>query len=102
MPFVKTLFDQPNLHRGGGIVGLGEITYVCNSRSGGLVVTPSHNNPTCLNFPNGTINIALSGGASPYTYSWSPNVIDSSSATGLSAGTYTISIDDSVNDNVTF
>jgi gliding motility-associated-like protein len=44
---------------------------------------------------NGSINIAMSGGSPPYTYSWSPNVSTSSSAKNLVSGIYTIVVTDS-------
>ncbi|MGG9970869.1 gliding motility-associated C-terminal domain-containing protein [Ferruginibacter sp. SUN002] len=50
-------------------------------------------NPGCI-APTGSITIEESGGASPYTYSWSPNVGNTASISGLLAGTYTITVTD--------
>lgn len=43
---------------------------------------------------DGTISISTTGPNPPFTYSWSPNVSSDSSATGLCADTYTITITD--------
>ena len=50
--------------------------------------------PTPCGVSNGTATAAGSGGALPYTYSWSPGSQTGSTATGLSAGTYTAIITD--------
>ncbi len=41
---------------------------------------------------NGSVTITPIGGASPYSYTWSPNVSVTNSATSLCAGNYTINI----------
>lgn len=41
---------------------------------------------------NGTITITPSGGTTPYSYVWSPNVSSTNTATGLSAGTYRVTV----------
>jgi hypothetical protein len=49
----------------------------------------------CVGHSNGNATISTGGGTSPYTYSWSTIPVQTSaSATGLSAGTYTITITD--------
>uniref|UniRef100_UPI0040491557 T9SS type A sorting domain-containing protein n=2 Tax=Flavobacterium sp. TaxID=239 RepID=UPI0040491557 len=46
--------------------------------------------------PNlGSATVAVSGGTAPYFYSWSPSGGSDATATGLSAGTYTVTITDS-------
>ena len=64
-----------------------------------LTATPTVGNPTCNGLANGSISIAVSGGAGPYTWTYSgpssgsggpsssPIVIN-----GLTGGTYTINI----------
>jgi hypothetical protein len=47
------------------------------------------------NGANGQITSTVSGGVAPYSYNWSPTGGNNSSATGLSQGTYTLSITDS-------
>jgi hypothetical protein len=76
-------------------------TYLCSQYGGGLTITSTVENNFCQNFPDGSISLAVSGGNPPYTYSWSPNVSDTSNATGLSPGTFTITVADSANDSVT-
>ncbi len=75
--------------------------YVCSQRSGGLIVTPTVIYNLCNNFPDGTISLTATGGYRPYTYIWSPNVSTDSTATGLSAGTYSVTVKDSLQDSLT-
>lgn len=48
----------------------------------------------CNAAADGSITLATIGGAGNYTYTWSPNVSTTSSATNLSANTYNITITD--------
>lgn len=50
-------------------------------------------NPTCGN-ANGSASVSVTGGTPGYTYNWSPSGGTNASATGLSAGTYTVTITD--------
>ncbi|MFW0739220.1 T9SS type A sorting domain-containing protein [Flavobacterium sp. T12S277] len=59
-----------------------------------LVVVPSQTNVSCNGGANGTATVAVSGGTTPYTYSWSPSGGTAATATGLSAGTYIVTITD--------
>ena len=43
---------------------------------------------------NGSINIAMSGGSPPYSYTWSPNVSNTSFAKNLVSQTYTVTVTD--------
>jgi len=43
---------------------------------------------------NGSIDITMSGGSEPYSYTWSPNVSTTSSAKNLASGAYTIIVVD--------
>ena len=51
-------------------------------------------NVGCNGGTGGSATIGVKGGASPYTYSWSPNTNTTKTASGLSAGTYTVSVTD--------
>ncbi|HQQ93200.1 MAG TPA: T9SS type A sorting domain-containing protein [Bacteroidia bacterium] len=51
-------------------------------------------NVTCNAGTNGAINLSVSGGTSPYTYSWSPSGGSSAYAGSLGAGSYTCLISD--------
>jgi len=43
---------------------------------------------------NGTASVTATGATSPYTYTWSPSGGNSTNATGLSGGNYTVTISD--------
>ncbi|MEP7317208.1 MAG: gliding motility-associated C-terminal domain-containing protein [Panacibacter sp.] len=58
-----------------------------------LLHTISLVKPDCT-ASNGNISITMSGGVSPYNYSWSPNVSNTSSAKNLPSGTYTVTVTD--------
>ena len=47
----------------------------------------------CFAGNNGSVNLTVSGGTSPYTYAWSNGAV-SEDLTGLAAGTYTVNITD--------
>jgi hypothetical protein len=55
----------------------------------------SSSNVTCYGSKTGSASVSVTGGTTPYTYLWSPNVSSSSSCSTLSAGTYTITTHDS-------
>ena len=60
-----------------------------------LTITSSQTNVTCNGGANGTATItSTSGGTAPYTYTWSPAVSATNSATGLAAGTYSVTVTD--------
>lgn len=52
-----------------------------------LAATSTQTNIDCTT-PSGQISYTVTGGVTPYTYSWSPNVSTTSMASGLSAGNY--------------
>ena len=52
------------------------------------------NQNLCFGNTNGAISIIANGGSGGYTYNWSPSGGTSSSATGLSAGIYTVLVSD--------
>ncbi len=51
--------------------------------------------PTTCSANNGSAYIIMYGGKEPYTYTWSPGGMTTDSVTGLSAGSYTVSVTDS-------
>lgn len=60
-----------------------------------LTVSTTHTNETCDYLNNGTATAIVSGGTPAYTYSWSPSAKTTQTATGLTAGTYTVIVKDS-------
>lgn len=58
-----------------------------------LNITSSSTDPTCFSGSDGTASLTVTGGQSPYTYSWS-NGATGASISGLSAGTYTATVTD--------
>ncbi|MBC8643831.1 SprB repeat-containing protein [Flavobacterium lindanitolerans] len=56
---------------------------------------------SCNGGANGTATVAPTGGTPPYTYSWAPSGGTAATATGLAAGTYTVTVTDNNNCRVT-
>lgn len=54
----------------------------------------SSNNINCFGGNNGSATVSASGGTGPYTYIWSPSGGTSTTANGLSAGTYCVNVTD--------
>ncbi|NBB23444.1 hypothetical protein GVN20_29100, partial [Runella sp. CRIBMP] len=59
----------------------------------GPIITEVHTNPLCEGSNTGSITPTVTGGTAPYTYSWS-NGTATANATGLAAGTYTLTVTD--------
>lgn len=57
-----------------------------------MTVTPTQTNLVCNAVCIGVAQVSVSGGTPPYFYSWSPSASTASNATGLCAGTQTVSI----------
>ncbi len=55
-----------------------------------FIGTPS----TCGNSNDGAINTAITGGCTPYTYIWSPGGATTPNLTGISSGTYSVTVTD--------
>lgn len=53
-------------------------------------------NPTCNSSCNGTATAAPTGGTTPYTYLWMPGSLNTQNVTGLCAGSYTLTVTDSM------
>ncbi|MCE2846178.1 MAG: hypothetical protein LW707_03980, partial [Sphingobacteriales bacterium] len=58
-----------------------------------IVAQPSTNPSTCGN-SNGSASVSVSGGTPVYSYNWAPSGGSGSSATGLAAGTYSVTVTD--------
>lgn len=59
-----------------------------------LVVTSSDINISCNGENNGSASVIVTGGTKPYSYSWAPYGGTEAAASGLSAGTYTVTVKD--------
>ncbi len=59
-----------------------------------LQLTVSKTDPTCYGYNNGSANVSVSGGTSPYFYVWSPFGGNQPTANNLPAGNYTVSVYD--------
>lgn len=71
------------------------LTATVNNISGGLAITNiAITDETCSN-GLGAIDITVTGGSTPYTFNWS-NGATSEDISNLSAGTFTVTIDDAV------
>src|SRR6185369_1051952 len=56
-------------------------------------------NVSCAGSTNGFINLTVSGGTTPYTYSWTPGGSTSQNLNNLGAGTYSYTVTDANNCN---
>ncbi|MGO4819707.1 beta strand repeat-containing protein, partial [Flavobacterium sp. W22_SRS_FP1] len=60
-----------------------------------LIATASaQTNVSCNSGSNGSATVSVSGGTAGYTYSWAPSGGTAATASGLSAGTYTVTVTD--------
>jgi len=59
-----------------------------------LIATPSQNNVSCNGGSNGSATVSVTGGTGAYSYVWSPTGGTAATASGLTAGTYTVTITD--------
>ena len=59
-----------------------------------IVVTPSQTNISCNEGANGSASVVVTGGTGAYTYAWAPSGGTAATASGLTAGTYTVTISD--------
>ncbi|MBL4657439.1 MAG: gliding motility-associated C-terminal domain-containing protein [Flavobacteriales bacterium] len=62
-----------------------------------LDITATFTDETSCNSQDGSIVTVPSGGTVPYTFIWSPSVSTTESASNLTAGTYSITVDDANN-----
>ncbi len=67
---------------------------ITSSIGGPTLTVNSQTNVICNAALTGAASITASGTAGPYTYTWSPNGGNASSASGLAAGTYTVLVKD--------
>jgi gliding motility-associated-like protein len=61
-----------------------------------VITLTSSTNVTCNGDADGSLDVSVAGGSSPYTYSWSPNVGSGPSVSNLSGGSYDITVTDNL------
>ncbi len=61
------------------------------------VVAATKVNVSCNGGSNGSATVGVKYGTSPYTYNWTPNVSSTATASGLSAGIYSVTVTDKNN-----
>lgn len=59
-----------------------------------LAATYQITDVACYGGATGSIAVTASGGVSPYTFAWNPNVSSTSTASGLTAGNYDVTVTD--------
>ncbi|MGQ0829224.1 MAG: DUF7619 domain-containing protein [Bacteroidota bacterium] len=62
--------------------------------SGHTVGISSQTDVACTGNSTGSVTVTVSGGVGPFDYSWSPGGQTTASITGLTAGTYTVTVTD--------
>jgi hypothetical protein len=67
---------------------------VVNTNSSQTIAINVTNTISCNGSNSGNAAITVTGGSAPFTYSWAPGGGTGSTATGLSAGTYTVTVTD--------
>ncbi len=76
------------------------ITTGCGSYTETILITVDcfpisiSSTPSCSNANTGTASVTASGGVLPYTYLWAPGGQNTPTVTGLSGGTYTVTVYD--------
>ncbi|GIV28477.1 MAG: hypothetical protein KatS3mg027_2291 [Bacteroidia bacterium] len=64
------------------------------SVGGGFTANVTATNVSCYGGSNGSASVSVTGGTAPFNYTWSPTGGNGALATGLSAGQYTVTIQD--------
>jgi large repetitive protein len=59
-----------------------------------LTATANSTNILCNGGSNGSISVNASGGTTPYTYTWNPNVSSTANANNLLPGSYSVTVTD--------
>jgi gliding motility-associated-like protein len=67
-----------------------EVTLVVHELPGISVQTT----PTCIDVATGTINVTVTGGQTPYDYTWEPLAANTGQLVGLEAGIYSLTVTD--------
>ena len=65
------------------------------------ILGETHVDVNCFGEATGSIDLTVSGGTAPYTYLWSPNGATTQDLSQLTAGTYTVTVTDAVQQTAT-
>lgn len=76
--------------------GCSQSTTINVSNTGAPTLTSISTDATCNGYQDGAINLTISGGATPYNFSWS-NLDTSKNISSLAAGIYTVTVTDNNN-----
>lgn len=80
----------------GGAAGIGTYNLMDIGNISGPTATTSSDSVSCYGLADGSATITISGGTAPLTYSWDDPLMQSTAtATGLLAGTYSVTVVDS-------
>jgi large repetitive protein len=73
-------------------------TVIANVTNGGTPTATivAFTNILCFGGTNGSATVSVTGGTLPYTYSWTPSGGTGTTASGLGAGTYNVTVTDAV------
>ncbi|NHM05529.1 beta strand repeat-containing protein, partial [Flavobacterium celericrescens] len=78
-----------------GTTNIGDGTFTTLPPCSSLIASAvSQTNVSCNGGTNGSATVSASGTTAPYSYSWSPSGGTAATASGLSAGTYTVTVTD--------
>jgi len=92
LPAATTIHFRAYAKNSGGTNYGSDLTFTTGAALG--TSSTSQTNASCNGGSNGTASVVATGGATPYMYSWSPSGGTGATATGLSAGPYTVTITD--------
>ncbi|MES2132340.1 MAG: T9SS type A sorting domain-containing protein, partial [Bacteroidota bacterium] len=70
------------------------LTTTVNTINGPAISVSSQTNVSCAGGSNGAVQVSVTGGTIPYTYSWTPGTSTTTVAVGLTAGTYSCVVTD--------
>lgn len=103
-PNVSTGNDAGNLSAGTYNITVADInncslteSVVITEPAAPLALIQSQVNLTCNNDGTGSATVNVTGGTTPYTYSWTPNVSNTNVASNLAAGNYSVNVFDDHN-----